>query len=212
MSANSAAQDYYDQRWESEEKANLWAMNRASMILTELAALGIKSPRILDLGCGTGWMTAVLAQFGSTEGLDLSPSAARKFHPHLTFHGVEDNPQGCFDIIVSQEVVEHIEDQGAFIERAFSLLRPGGYLILTTPNAKVSLRHPEFLIQPTENHLTSRELRKLLSSKFEVTKLYTFFYGYAALRPYRLQVRFGRLLNAGLHQMAVCRRPQDRLR
>jgi hypothetical protein len=39
-----------------------------------------------------------------------------------------------------------------------------------------------------------------------VEKIYSFFYGYAGWRPYRLQMRFGKLFNAGLHLAAVCRR------
>jgi 2-polyprenyl-3-methyl-5-hydroxy-6-metoxy-1,4-benzoquinol methylase len=206
MTTETTAQSYYDQRWEKEPKANLWAMNRAAVILTELSALQIKNPRILDLGCGTGWMTDILSQFGHAEGLDLSPAPARKFHPDLTFHDVSDKPQGLFDIVISQEVIEHAENQKEYLERAFDLIRPDGYLIITTPNAKVSLKHPEFLIQPTEKHLTSNELRFLLSSKFSVEKIYSFFYGYAGWRPYRFQVQFGKFFNAGLHLAAVCRR------
>lgn len=207
MSNDSFAESYYDERWKTEEKANLWAMNRASVILSEMSSLEIKNPHVLDLGCGTGWMTAILSQFGTAEGLDLAPGPARKFHPDLTFHSVSDTPNGPFDIIVSQEVIEHADDQEAYLNIAYEALRPGGYLILTTPNSKVSLRHPEFLIQPTEKHLTSRELRALLSRKFKVEKLYSFFYGYAGWRPYRIQMRFGKLLNSGLHLVAVCKRP-----
>jgi 2-polyprenyl-3-methyl-5-hydroxy-6-metoxy-1,4-benzoquinol methylase len=196
---------YYDQRWGKEDKANLWAMQRASLILRELSNLGIKQPRVFDMGCGTGWMTEILAQFGDASGLDVAPAAAQRFHPELTFYGVDDDVSEPFDVVLSQEVIEHVEDQPAYLDRAASLLHPGGYLILTTPNAKVSLRHRELLIQPVENHLTSNQLRHHLERHFEVQSLYSFFYGYAPNVPYRLQMRFGRWLNAGLHLMAVAR-------
>lgn len=205
MGSDSTA-DYYAERWSREAKANLWAMSRAAVILDEIAKLGKKNPRILDLGCGTGWMTEILNQFGAAEGLDLAPDAARRFHPGIRFHDAENPPSGPFDIIVSQEVLEHADDQAAYLRGAYSLLGPGGFLILTTPNASVSLRHPEFLIQPREKHLTRNELRALLQKQFEVMRLYSFFYGYARWRPYRLQMRLGRTLNAGLHLIAVCRR------
>lgn len=201
-----SAQTYYEERWREEQKANPWAMHRASFILFELSAINVRNPRILDLGCGTGWTTEILSQFGTAEGVDLAPGPARRFHPDLTFHPVSSVPQGPFDVVVSQEVIEHVDDQASYVETAFGSLRSGGHLILTTPNAAVSLRHPEFLIQPTEKHLTRKELRTLLSRRFEVEKIYSFFYGYARWRPYRMQMRFGRALNAGLHLMAVCKR------
>lgn len=204
---SDATADYYEERWSREVKANLWAMSRSVVILDEIEKLGKKNPKILDLGCGTGWMTQILNQFGEAEGLDLAPDAARRFHPGIRFHDAEHPPSGPFDIIVSQEVLEHADDQAAYLRGAHSLLGQDGFLILTTPNASVSLRHPEFLIQPREKHLTRNELRAILQKEFEVIKIYSFFYGYARWRPYRLQMRFGRMLNAGLHLMAVCRRP-----
>jgi 2-polyprenyl-3-methyl-5-hydroxy-6-metoxy-1,4-benzoquinol methylase len=206
MGSEANAQAYYDRRWADEGKANLWAMRRAAAILSEFSLTGVQNPRILDFGCGTGWMTEILAQFGSAEGVDLSPAAARKFHPTIPFHDVNDVPKGPFDVVVSQEVIEHVEDQAAYLDTVHELLRQGGYLILTTPNASVSMRHPEFLVQPIENHLTARALRALLQRRFNVRKLYSFHYGFARWRPYRLQIRLGRLLNAGLHLVAVCNR------
>ncbi len=199
---------YYAQRWAESGKENAWAMRRASVILDELARLGLVEPKILDFGCGDGWLTAVLSQFGWAEGADLAPGPARKRHPGLRFHDASDPPPGPFDVIVSQEVLEHAEDQAAYLDLAYSRLQPGGHLILTTPNAAVSLRHPELLIQPIEHHLTHGQLRAALrSARFDVLKIYSIIFGYARWRPWRLQMRYGRQLNAGLHLIAVCTRP-----
>jgi len=200
------AAEYYRNRWPTEVKANLFAMHRASFILRELSETGVKSPKLLDLGCGTGWLTAILSQFGDAEGVDLAPEPARAFHPDLRFHLPTDIPHGSlFDVVVSQEVLEHVEDQQGYVATAHSALRSGGFLILTTPNAKVSLRNPEFLVQPVEKHLTKTELRRLLAKRFIIVKLYSFFFGYGRW-PWRLQMRFGKLLGEGLHFMAVCRK------
>ncbi len=206
MDGQEGEKHYYAERWLQEPKANLWAMSRAAQILTELQLLEIKNLRMLDFGCGTGWFTAILSQFGDSVGVDLAPEPARKFHPELVFHGVDELPAGPFDVVISQEVLEHVPDQSSYIATASKLLRPGGYLILTTPNAKVSLRNPQFLVQPKEMHLTRRQLRDVLCTEFDVVKLYSFFFGYAGWRPYRLQLRFGRYLDAGLHFIAVCKK------
>jgi 2-polyprenyl-3-methyl-5-hydroxy-6-metoxy-1,4-benzoquinol methylase len=200
------AKTYYASRWPTETKANLWAMSRASVILHELALLGIHNPNIVDFGCGTGWMTEILAQFGTAVGVDLAPEPARQLLSHLSFFSADALPQGPFDVVVSQEVLEHADNQEDYLNHAYRLLRPGGYLILTTPNAKVSLARPELLVQPVEKHLTSPQLESMLKRKFSILKLYSFFHGYARGVPYRFQMRFGRLLNTGLHLITVCER------
>ena len=205
LAADAAA--YYSQMWAESGKENSWAIRRAAVILDELARLGLVEPKILDLGCGKGWLTAVLSQFGWAEGVDLAPEPARKRHPGLQFHEASEPPLGPFDVIVSQEVLEHAEDQAGYLDLAYSRLRPGGHLILTTPNAAVSLRHPELLIQPIEHHLTRGQLRAALqSARFDILRIYSFMFGYARWRPWRLQMRYGRQLNAGMHLIAVCTR------
>ena len=122
-------------------------MSRAAAILHELACCKIERPSILDFGCGTGWLIEILDQFGDAQGVDLAPETARGRYPHLRFHDAHSMPDGPFDIVVSQEVIEHIDNQKAYGETASRVLRTGGYLILTTPNAAVSLRRPELLVQ-----------------------------------------------------------------
>jgi 2-polyprenyl-3-methyl-5-hydroxy-6-metoxy-1,4-benzoquinol methylase len=200
-------QAYYRDRWLTETKANLWAMSRASAILAELALIGIHNPKTLDFGCGTGWLTEILSQFGEAAGVDLAPEEARRRYPHLSFHLANAVPPGPFDVVVSQEVLEHADDQPGYLDAAYRVLRPGGYLILTTPNAKVSLHHPWLMIQPVEKHLTRSQLKALLLDRgFSILKLYSFFHGYARRVPFRVQMRLGRLLNTGVHLMAVARR------
>jgi len=200
------ATEYYEQRWNGEARANLWAMSRAAAILKEISKLDIHHPTVLDLGCGTGWLTRILNQFGTASGVDLAPGAARRFHPDLKFFGVDEDAGKDYDIVVSQEVLEHANDQTGYLKSAHNALKPSGYLVLTTPNATVSLRKPELLVQPQEKHLTRQGLRAALVPHFEIVELYSFFFGYAGWRPYRVQMRFGHWLNAGLHLMAVARR------
>jgi 2-polyprenyl-3-methyl-5-hydroxy-6-metoxy-1,4-benzoquinol methylase len=106
-----------------------------------LDSLPLEHPRILDLGCGTGWFTEELAKIGEATGVELSETAvslARSRYPHATF--VAGNvldmplPAAHFDVIVSLEVIAHVEDQGRYLERAAQALKPGGYLIITTVN------------------------------------------------------------------------------
>ena len=173
---------FYAHRWGREGFANSMQAARSASIIGELASLELATPRILDIGCGTGWLTAILSEFGEVVGVDLAPEAARERHPHLQFIEADISDWQTelhgFDVVVSQEVIEHVEDQAGLIGLLHRLLRPGGYVILTTPNARITSQGPDgwkrrFRYQPVENHLTVMQLKRLLAPSFEVLRVRT---------------------------------------
>lgn len=99
--------------------------------------------RILDFGCGTGWLGAELAVYGEVTGIDLSPAAiqhGQQEYPALhLMAGDFDDPRlvGPFDVIISSDVIAHVADQQRYIARAAELLRPGGIFFLMTQNSFV---------------------------------------------------------------------------
>jgi len=113
----------------------------ASPTITVLREMGAHS--ILDLGCGNGSFSALLqAENFLVVGCDASASGiahARKAHPAVEFfeHDIS-NPlpssfADAFDAVVSLEVVEHLMQPRHLAARAYSALRPGGVLIMSTP-------------------------------------------------------------------------------
>jgi 2-polyprenyl-6-hydroxyphenyl methylase/3-demethylubiquinone-9 3-methyltransferase len=97
----------------------------------------------LDLGCGNGSFSALLrSQNFIVMGCDASASGialAREAHPEVDFfeHDIS-NPlpagfAGAYDAVVSLEVVEHLMQPRHLVARAYSALRPGGVLIMSTP-------------------------------------------------------------------------------
>ncbi len=128
--------EYYDERWSSFEFANLYGLERCLFILQAISDLQLERPRICDFGCGAGWLTGILSSFGPTVGVDLSPKAveqARQLYPAAQFFcadGTQWNPEPeSFDVVVSQEVLEHVEDKPAYLRVVRRALRPGGYLL-----------------------------------------------------------------------------------
>jgi len=171
---------YYDARWSEHAYINPFALKRLISILEALNATNLERPRILDLGCGTGWLSAILNEFGPTTGIELfqkAVKAARVKHPAAEFVSGSlfeiSLPKNMFDIVVSQEVIEHVEDQKGYISIAAECLKEEGYLILTTPNA-VNFNHwtekelQNWNLQPIENWLTMREIKELLRPKFYI--------------------------------------------
>jgi 2-polyprenyl-3-methyl-5-hydroxy-6-metoxy-1,4-benzoquinol methylase len=189
---------YYTQRWNAFEFANQLELRRISAVLNVMARVGYDStPSICDLGCGAGWSTNILGTFGKTTGVDLSDTAhAALKYPHCQFISANilewDGPEERFDFVVSLEVIEHIERplQSRYLEVAHRLLKPGGHLIITTPNATTMRAFPkggrEWSNQPLEEWLTAAELRALLAPNFRIRSVESIIPGMGVRGSYRL--------------------------
>ncbi len=197
---------FYDERWSKFQYAHGPKLIRATAILNALASLRLRTPHMLDLGCGIGWLTGILSQFGPTLGVELSPFAieeARKRYPLAQFVQADvlnwDHPSKSFDVVVSQEVLEHMEDQAKYLDIAANLLKEDGWLILTTPNRKIleamtAQSQAEVCDQPIENWVTKNELSHLLGKHFTSIRMTTLVTGFGYYGIHRL-VNSIRLVN-----------------
>jgi 2-polyprenyl-3-methyl-5-hydroxy-6-metoxy-1,4-benzoquinol methylase len=133
--------------------------------------------RVVDMACGEGYGSAVLAaRAREVVGVDANPEAhehaARRYGaPALRFERalVEQFDAGApFDAIVFLQTIEHVEQPGPLLERFASLLSPGGSLYLSTPNV-LTLAPPgaERSGNPWHVHeYTAQEFRELLDPRF----------------------------------------------
>lgn len=172
-------QDYWNDRWERNRSPNVWQQRRSDVVLEFIRPLALTGPRILDLGCATGWFTDRLSLLGRVTGVDLSEKAvdtARKTYPHIeylagNFYEMSFPPEH-FDLIVNQEVIAHVPDQKTFLEKIARILKPAGYLVITTAN-KLVMDRCDFGPDPDahiKKWLSMKDLKRLLQPHFRVLR------------------------------------------
>jgi SAM-dependent methyltransferase len=102
-----------------------------------------ESARILDAGCGTGYGTAELAGAAFVIGTDIAAEAvghARSRYGSDRAHFVQGSCEtlpfsdAAFDLLVAFEVIEHLDGWQDLLLEAKRVLRPGGVLLVSTPN------------------------------------------------------------------------------
>ncbi|GMV50143.1 MAG: glycosyltransferase [Nitrospira sp.] len=131
--------------------------------------------RILDVGCGRGWLTNLAAGYGTAEGVEPVAGVvdhARRLFPHLRFEvgtpeSVLSRPDFVpYDVVLCSEVIEHVPhpQKPAFVAQLAQLLAADGYLILTTPRGEVweEWRRIAPPNQPIEDWVTEKQLDQLL--------------------------------------------------
>lgn len=141
---------------------------------------------IFDVGCGTGYGSALLARDVRRRviGVDLSQTAvayasAAWSRPNLTFRVADalrlDVPRGSADTVVTFETIEHVTDPALFVDKVADLLRPGGRLVLSTPDRTYyspgsgpGESHNPF--HPSE--MTRAELLDLIRTRFRVLEVF----------------------------------------
>jgi 2-polyprenyl-3-methyl-5-hydroxy-6-metoxy-1,4-benzoquinol methylase len=182
---SEAAQQRFWNEWNAKHRGAGYdpsvdppTMRRRDTVLRWIQQLGLNEPRILDLGCATGWLTSQLARFGRVVGTDIADASireARQRYPHIAFEcrdfSKSNQVEEVFDIVVSLETLSHVADQKAFIERIWAVLKPGGYLILTTQNRFVFERRTDVTpvaVGQIRQWVTPGELRRLLRGRFTI--------------------------------------------
>jgi SAM-dependent methyltransferase len=114
---------------------------RTARRLLDLLAGHVPSGRLLDVGCGYGLLLDEARSRGyEVEGIELSSAAARYARARLGLRVLETSLEESmldgerFDAIVIVDVLEHVDDPVATLERVRSLLAPGGALLIATPD------------------------------------------------------------------------------
>jgi SAM-dependent methyltransferase len=131
--------DYELQTHRAEDR-HWWYRGRRTVLDGVLAALGLPGhARILDAGCGSGRNMIDLARYGEVTGVELSETSVDLARARATGEVVAGSvldmpfPDDSFELAVSLDVIEHLEDDLAALRELRRTVTAGGALLLTVP-------------------------------------------------------------------------------
>ncbi len=176
---------------------NYWY--RRHLVVYEWIAACTAGQRVVDMACGEGYGSDVLAaSAGAVVGVDANPEAheharLRYVRPNLRFERdlVEGFAEPC-DAVVFLQTIEHVQDPGAILEHFKSMLGPGGVVYVSTPNL-LTLAPPgaEKSDNPWHVHeYRAEEFRQLCSGHFPDVELLGLFHA-GKLRAHELAIKLG---------------------
>lgn len=151
-----------------------------------------RGKRVLDIACGEGYGAAALVRAGASSVLGVDISADVCEHARRKY-GLDARPGDAlaipvpdrsFDLVVSFETIEHVDDPAAFLAECARVLVPEGMLIVSTPNRPVysggGASNPFH-----RSELDEAEFVEMLRARFQSVRLFSQFPQTAAWWSYR---------------------------
>ncbi len=157
----------YDPRPRAREEIH----DRVKELLAELGSGTGK--KALDAPLGPGAMALHLHQLGyEVSGVDLDLNQSRELPPAIARHTCNLNqslplPDNRFDLVTSLEGIEHVENQFHLLRELSRVLKPGGHLILSTPNICSLEERLNFLVRGSFYRFISRAEIEKCGSGFD---------------------------------------------
>ncbi|MEM7179768.1 MAG: class I SAM-dependent methyltransferase [Spirochaetota bacterium] len=145
-------EEHYDGYWSDEEEFDLdwWDLAHRN-IYQEFIEKFLQKPEgsLLDVGCGLGFFVKMIGQEKQNwqvSGYEMSPPAVRYARETNKLNNVHQGavqesgiPENSIDIITLWDVIEHIPYPQPLLKYLYSILKPGGFLFLQTPNFPLQL-------------------------------------------------------------------------
>ena len=154
---SQAAQQYiYGRGSEAEYKRLVWQGRRyeeETRTTFQKAGIG-EGMRVLDVGCGVGEVSRVVAELvgpsGKVVGIDVDPGALEFARKHVPAANVEFcsstiddfSDPAAFDAVVGRFILMHVNDPATTLRKLSSRVRPGGIVCFVEPWHGIALSHP----------------------------------------------------------------------
>jgi len=147
-------------------------LDRINMIISLITKLypNMGDIKIGDFACGQGNLSLMLAEMGAkVTAVDIEKIfieyAKKKYEKGVVDWigcNIEDLdlPGNMFDVAIAGEIIEHCAYPEDMVERVLNYIRPGGSLVVTTPNGDYLRNH-----LPTFNEVRSKNLRRKFESQ-----------------------------------------------
>jgi SAM-dependent methyltransferase len=147
--------------------------NATVKTINELSTID-KDLLLVDFGCGDmPYRPVIEPKVGKYLGVDLEMNP--KAEHHIGFDSKTTLPDNYCDIVLSNQVLEHVDTPSGYLQEAYRILKPGGTIILTT--------HGYWFYHPTPNDYwrwTSAGLRKIVEAESFKINSFTGIMGLAA--------------------------------
>jgi 2-polyprenyl-3-methyl-5-hydroxy-6-metoxy-1,4-benzoquinol methylase len=167
---------YWSTSYPNADEAGRWSsISRFLSRIAQTTQCNEGGLRILDVGCGRGWLTRLSSIYGVCDGIEPvkdSISLARKYFPELrfvvsdlaSFPAVADFKP--YHVAIASEIIEHVVDKKEFVGDLTKCLVPEGHAIITTPRGELFKKWQRlgYGKQPIEEWLTEKDLCMLFQS------------------------------------------------
>jgi ubiquinone biosynthesis O-methyltransferase len=147
-----------------------------------------RNKTVLDIACGVGYGCKILSDAGalSVEGVDLSEKIIDYAKQNYQDDKIKFNcysiydltKKGEYDLITCFETIEHVQDDRAALRKLHDALKEDGYLIISTPNRRITSPKAKKITDKPSNQFHTREyllhefIQVLEECKFKVIDVY----------------------------------------
>lgn len=161
-------------------------VERAHLERYSYACKFVRDKDVCDVACGTGYGSKMMLDSGAhtVHGIDISEEAikyAAEYYngKNLTYEvgdaekldGLQDN---TFDVVISFETIEHLKNSDRYIAQIFRVLKPGGSLIISTPDRRLASSLYPLRGKPNNpyhiHEFTHDQFLNFLGNKFHVVE------------------------------------------
>ncbi|KKR79569.1 MAG: Glycosyltransferase, group 2 family protein [Candidatus Daviesbacteria bacterium GW2011_GWA1_41_61] len=140
-----------------------------------------KGKVVLDAGCGTGYGSFILSEYGKAKrvyGIDITPEAINYAQQNYSLKNInyllddveelKHFPNHSLEVIVCFEVIEHLQMVDELLQQSKRVLKEDGFFVVSTPNKHTSPKGNPF----HKNEIYPKDFLRLLKSYYKEVDLY----------------------------------------